>query len=143
MRQKRTFIPCLALGAGAAAACASLAPADNVPTLSTLVAAMNAEKYRGRVIRTCAPIYEQYFKSSPDVWGLTQPAATAHHPATILVIPCPGSRPVPTQAGKCITGRVAARNGTLVPPQHGARGFSSSPISSPWYLHEQCPPPRR
>ncbi len=132
----RTAWPTVCIGVGVgAAACAALQPQGEVPAIPILEVALHAEKYKDQVIRTCGPIYQQRFQSTPKVWELIQPAAVGYHPATVLVIRRPA--PQPTTEGRCVTGRVAALNGSLRKPE--LEVFSSAPLSEPWYIHEQCP----
>ncbi len=123
---------CVGLGG---AACAALQPQSAPTTLPILEVASRAEKYKNQVIRTCAPMYQQRFQSTPEVWELVQPEG--RHPETVLVIPCRSTVPLPTTEGKCVTGRIAALDGSLRKPE--IEVFSSSPLSEPWYIHELGP----
>lgn len=127
-----------AAGAGAAAGCVALEAGKAAPTLPILEVAARAEKYRGEVVRTCGPEYKPYLKDPDDIWALMKPAAIGYHPAYVLVVPCPGSTPISTNKGRCITGKVARLDGSLTVPAPQPIVVRSAPISEPWYVHEQC-----
>ena len=40
---------------------------------------------------------------------------------------------------RCVTGRVAARDGSITLPEPGVIVVTSAPSSDPWYIHERCP----
>lgn len=137
------FIAGLTISAGAAA-CASLNLAAAPAEVDHFQLARDAADYRGRIVRTCGKIYRPRFKDSDEVWALTKPIPTGHHATIVSVVPCPTIRPVPSSGGKCLTGRIATFDGSLVLPKSPVvEVVSSSPISNPWYLHEQCPASRR
>ncbi len=129
------MIACVGLGA---AACAALQSQSAGPTVPHFEIARNAERYLGQVIRTCASVYEPYVPSSTR-WALIEPPPARRHEGTVMVIPCRSSPPERTRAGKCITGRVAALDGSLRKPTSEITVIHTRPNSDPWHIHEQCP----
>lgn len=106
--------------------------------MNHLEVARNAERYLGQVIRTCGRFYNPFFEA-PRRWALEEPTPAGNHVSTVLVVPCPSSKPEPTREGKCITGRMAALDGSLRQPKSAITVINLHSSSQPWYLHEQCP----
>lgn len=134
----RTVI--LTVGTAAAAYAGASAPlqGETVPLVSL---ARDPEAWRGREVRTCGPEFSG--DSKEGVWELARPKVSGYHPAIVRVVGCAGVAPV-RDSGGCLSGRVARRNGSIEPVAEGEPQVVSSAIMSyDWYLHAQCPAPRR
>lgn len=135
---RRMFIALGCVGTAGSAACAALSPEHEISHLPLVQFIRNPDEYVGRTVRVCAPDYKEVYKSSGE-WALGGPDPAGHHYSRVLVIPCRSSKPEPTAAGKCITGRVAAFDGSLRRPKSDITAINLPPSSRPWYIHEQCP----
>lgn len=128
-----------AAGTAAAVACVSAGAPTLDETVPLLTLARDPEAWRGREVRTCSPAFRNYPEQGE--WLLSLP--NGQHSAGIRVLGCAGAAPAPDSNG-CVAGRIARRDGSVKPLLEGEiYTVSSATISYIWYLHAQCPAPRR
>jgi len=130
----------LTVGTAAAAYASASVPfrGETVPLVSL---ARDPEAWRGREVRTCGP--EFHGDSKEGVWELARPSVSGYHPAIVRVLGCADAAPA-RDSGGCVSGRIARRDGSIEPLEDGEpRVISSDIVSYDWYLHAQCPAPRR
>jgi hypothetical protein len=93
------------------------------------------ERHRGQIVRVCGRPAQ--FDGRPAIEHIRRPGETFFHgPPTVLLVPCGGAAPRLDRDG-CITGRVAALDGSMNPPPRTLH--DDRPVSPDWFLHLQCP----
>lgn len=120
-----------------AAACQTQGRAGS-PGLSTLTGnqyGYGIERHKGQSVRVCGRLTEresrwavEYVPRQGDVFFHGNPA--------VLIAGCAGAAPRLDRDG-CLTGRIAAVDGSLSPPPR--RLHDDMPIDRDWFLHPQCP----
>lgn len=125
--------------AAAYASVGSASPQGETVPIRRLAA--DPEEWRGREVRTCGPSFRG--DRAKGEWQLSLPRASGYHPAIVRILGCAGVKPARDSNG-CVSGRIARRDGSIRPTREGEeRTISSAIVSYDWYLHAQCPAPRR
>ena len=141
----RACLPLSAAGAAVMIISSCAAPIGargaEIPTLAVENHEFNLRRYVGQNVRVCGRVVRE----GPH-WGVARIPPPEefyfHGPPTVLVIACGAAPPSLDRAG-CITGRVAAEDGSLrLAPRRNVQS-DDSPIDRDWFLHPQCSTPRR
>lgn len=113
------------------------AASPDVPTLAIEDYQFNLRRYIGQRARVCGQVVRE-----GGHWGVARLPVSGefyfHGRPTILVIAC-GDEPPRLDRNGCITGRVAAEDGTLTPVPNRSGLQDDSPVDREWFLHPHCP----
>ena len=98
--------------------------------------AFNIERHKGQTIRTCGSLVAQ-----GGQWRVeAEPSAqlgTLHGRPAVLIASCPNGAPS-LDADRCISGRVARRDGSLSYPPGRSVAVDDVPTNYEWLLHARC-----
>jgi hypothetical protein len=93
------------------------------------------ERYSGRTVRVCGRLSQ--YEGRHAVEYVPRPGETFFHgPPVVLLAPCASGAPRLDRDG-CLTGRIAAIDGSMTPPPQNVH--DDSPVSRDWFLHVGCP----
>ena len=110
--------------------------AEPVPTLAVENFEFNLRRYIGRSVSVCGRVVRER-----KHWGVARIPPPGefyfHGPPTVLVSSCGDAPPVLDVDG-CVTGKVAAEDGTLALAPKRVVQWDDSPIDREWFLHPQC-----
>ncbi|HEY0012851.1 MAG TPA: hypothetical protein VGB79_08370 [Allosphingosinicella sp.] len=130
----------LAATALLAAACQTQggARSPDPPTLSGNQYGYSIDRHKGRTVRVCGRLTERESRWAVE-YVPRQGDYFFHGYPAVLIAGCAGSAPRLDRDG-CLTGRIAAVDGSLAPPPR--RLHDDMPIDRDWFLHAQCSAPR-
>lgn len=105
------------------------------PTLDVDANGYRIERYPGQTVRVCGRLTQNEGRHAVEY--VPRPGEVFFHgPPVVLLAPCAGRAPRLDRNG-CLTGRVAAIDGSMRPPPQNLH--DDSPVSRDWFLHVRCP----
>ncbi|HZF96011.1 MAG TPA: hypothetical protein VEZ20_14205 [Allosphingosinicella sp.] len=126
----------VAVAALLAAACQTQGRAGSpgLPTLSGTQYGYGIERHTGQTVEVCGRLTERESRWAVEYIPREDDFFFHGYPA-VLIAGCAGAAPRLDRDG-CLTGRIAAADGSLVLPSQ--RVWDDMPVSRDWFLHPIC-----